>query len=198
MFNTISPLMLRISKLISNFFNPLTSLFIYFIYYSSLKYTVRESADIFLPIFLIIVIPITVWIYWNVKKGKYTNVDVSDRNQRKGLYFFIEAALLLYILYHYFINHAIDFVMFYLLILLIVMQVSNYFIKSSMHTAFNIFVSALFFSVNIYIGIIWFGIAILVGFTRIILKRHTVKEVLSGALIATFISFIYLYTIIQQ
>lgn len=198
MFNTISPLMFRICKSISNFFNPLTSLFIYFIYYSYKKYTFRESADIFIPIFLLIIIPITVWIYWNVRTGKYTNVDVSDRNQRKGLYFFIEAALLLYIIYNYFINHTVDFVMLFLLILLLVMQISNYFIKSSMHTAFNIFVAALFFFLNVYIGILWFGIAILVGFTRIILKRHTIKEVFSGALIATFISFIYLYTIIQQ
>lgn len=198
MLNIISPLLLRISKVISNFFNPLTSLFIYFVYHSSLTYTLRETASIFVPIFLMIIIPITMWIYWNVKKGKYTNTDVSDRNQRKGLYFFIEAALLLYILYHYFTTQSVDFVMVFLLVLLVVMQLSNYFIKSSMHTAFNIFVAALFFSVNVYLGIIWFGIAILVGITRIILKRHTVKEVLSGGIIASFISFIYLYTIIQQ
>ena len=77
------------------------------------------------------------------------------------------------------------------------MQVSNYFIKSSMHTAFNIFVAALFFSINPYIGLIWLGIAILVGFTRIILKRHTIGEVVAGAIIASFISFIYLYANIQ-
>lgn len=198
MLNPISTIILRISKVISNFFNPLISLLIYFIYYSSLNYTLRETATIFLPIFLLIMMPIIVWIYWNVKKGKYTNADVSDRNQRKGLYFFIEAAILLYILYQYFINHAVDFVMLCLLILFIVMQISNYFIKSSMHTAFNVFVAALFFSVNVYFGIIWLGIAIMVGCTRIILKRHTFKEVFFGATIATFISFIYLYTTIQQ
>ena len=63
-----------------------------------------------------------------------------------------------------------------------------------MHTAFNIFVASLFFSIDPLIGILWFGIAVLVGFTRIILKRHTVAEVITGALIAGSVSFIYLYT----
>ncbi|WP_228455498.1 phosphatase PAP2 family protein [Chryseobacterium potabilaquae] len=66
-----------------------------------------------------------------------------------------------------------------------------------MHTAFNIFVAALFFSLNPQAGLIWLGIAVLVGITRIILKRHTVKEVFMGAGIAFVISFIYLYCNIQ-
>jgi membrane-associated phospholipid phosphatase len=41
------------------------------------------------------------------------------------------------------------------------------------------------------------GIASLVGITRIILKRHTVKEVFMGAGIAFMVSFIYLYCNIQ-
>ncbi|HQD45325.1 MAG TPA: phosphatase PAP2 family protein, partial [Kaistella sp.] len=68
-----------------------------------------------------------------------------------------------------------------------------YFIKSSMHTAFNVFVAALFFAKSPVLGIFWLGIAVLVGITRIILKRHTVKEVFMGAIIAGVVSFIYLY-----
>jgi membrane-associated phospholipid phosphatase len=66
-----------------------------------------------------------------------------------------------------------------------------------MHTAFNIFVAALFFALNTTMGIIWLGIAILVGITRIILKRHTPKEVFMGAGIAFIVSFLYLYCNIQ-
>ena len=62
-----------------------------------------------------------------------------------------------------------------------------------MHTAFNVFVAALFFAFDVKMGIIWLGIAILVGITRIILKRHTVKEVFMGAGIAILVSFLYLY-----
>ena len=189
--------LINFSKIISNFFNPLTSLFIYFAYSSSLKYTFAESLKHFLPLLIIVAIPISGWIYYNVKKGNYSNMDVSNRKQRKSLYFFIAGALILYLICDYFFNENFDLIIAFLLILLLLMQLSNYFIKSSMHTAFNIFVAALFFSVNPVLGLVWLGIAILVGITRIILKRHTPKEVISGSLIAVLVSFIYLYANIQ-
>jgi hypothetical protein len=121
-------------------------------------------------------------------------MDVSNREQRKSLYFVIAGALLAFLFYDYFINQNIDLIITFILILLVLMQVSNYFIKSSMHTAFNVFVAALFFALEPNMGIIWLFISILVGTTRIILKMHTPKEVFAGAAIAVFVSFIYLYT----
>ncbi len=197
MLKSDSPFIINISKLISNFFNPLTSLVIYFIYFGSENYTFKEGFLIFLPILFLVIIPISGWIIWNVKQGKYTNIDVSNRNQRKSLYFFIATIIITYLLYNYFRNENIDLVMVFILILLLVMQISNYFIKSSMHTAFNIFVAALFFSQNPFFGMMWLGIAVLVGVTRIILKKHTPIEVLLGGIISFFVSFIYLYTHIQ-
>lgn len=197
-FQTNSVALLKISKVISNVFNPLTSLFLFFVYESSRKYTVTETIVNFIPIMLITIIPITIWISWNVKKGRYTNMDVSNRNQRKSLYFFIAGMLLIYLMYNYVIHQEIDYTMTFLLLLLLVLQISNYLIKSSMHTAFNVFVAALFFNLNPYLGCIWLGIAVAVGITRIILKRHTLQEVLTGAFIALLVSFIYLYTNIQM
>ncbi|WP_449398239.1 phosphatase PAP2 family protein [Chryseobacterium wanjuense] len=46
-------------------------------------------------------------------------------------------------------------------------------------------------------GVVWLGISFLVGITRIILKRHTPREVFMGAGIAFVVSFIYLYCNIQ-
>ena len=183
----------KVWKIISNFFNPLTSLFLYFLYFSYENHSVQESSYHFLPLFLFTALPISLWIFWNVKTGKYSNMDVSNRIQRKSLYFFIAAAIIAYLFFDYFKNGNIDLVMIFLLILLLVMQLSNYFIKSSMHTAFNVFVAALFFAKSPILGIFWLGIAVLVGITRIILKRHTVKEVFMGAIIAGVVSFIYLY-----
>lgn len=187
----------KISRVISDFFNPLLSLFIFFVYMSFLKYSLRESILSFLPILIIVIAPVIIWLIWNVKTGRYTNMDVSNRVQRKTLYIFIGICVVSYIAYHYFRNGQIDFVMLFILILLFALQISNYFIKSSMHTAFNIFVAALFFALNTTMGIIWLGIATLVGITRIILKRHTPKEVFMGAGIAFIVSFLYLYCHIQ-
>lgn len=186
-----------ISKFISNFFNPFTSLVVYFIYFSYKNYDLQESLYRFLPIFLIIILPTSAWIFYNVKAGKYQNLDVSNRIQRKTLYIFVNAAIIIYLLYDYFVKDRFDVMMFYLLILLAIMQISNLFIKSSMHTALNLFVAALFLSQNFWIGIFWIGITIVVGVSRILVKRHTPKEVLMGFLLASIVSFLYLYTFIQ-
>lgn len=186
-----------ISKFISNFFNPFNSLVLYFIYYSYKNYDLQESLYRFLPIFLIILMPTSVWIFYNVKAGKYQNLDVSNRIQRKTLYIFVNSAIVIYLLYDYFAKERFDVMMFYLLVLLIIMQISNLFIKSSMHTALNLFVAALFLSQNFWLGFFWLGITILVGVSRILVKRHTPKEVLMGFLLASIVSFLYLYTFIQ-
>ncbi|AYZ11775.1 ABC transporter permease [Chryseobacterium arthrosphaerae] len=197
MEETPSPTLLRISKVISDFFNPLTSLIIFFICMSVRESSLKESLLYFLPVLLMIIVPVIIWLTWNVKTGRYTNMDVSNRVQRKTLYIFIAACVVTYLIFNYTRKGYIDLVMLFILILLFTLQISNYFIKSSMHTAFNIFVAALFFTLDWKMGLIWLGIAILVGITRVILKRHTVKEVFMGAGIAFMVSFLYLYCNIQ-
>jgi membrane-associated phospholipid phosphatase len=192
-----SPLLYKISKIISDFFNPLLSLFLFFAYMSFMKYSLKNSMLYFLPILLIIIAPVITWLVWNVRTGRYTNMDVSDRVQRKSLYVFIATCVVFYIAFNYFKNGYVDLVMLFILILLFALQISNLFIKSSMHTAFNLFVAALFFALNPVMGMVWLAIAILVGITRIILKRHTPKEVFMGAGIAFIVSFLYLYCNIQ-
>ncbi|MFC4686641.1 phosphatase PAP2 family protein [Epilithonimonas pallida] len=187
-----SPFILKISKVISNFFNPLVSLVIYFFYYSYRNYTWEEASKKFIPILLLLIIPIAIWIYRNVKKGNYTNMDVSNRKQRHSLYIFIIVATIVFLAVDYFLHREIDWTILMLCILLILMQVSNFFIKSSMHTSLNIYVAALFFAINPMIGIFWFLLSVVIGITRIILKRHTPQEVISGAVIAIFVSLVYL------
>lgn len=192
-----SSLFHKTSRVISDFFNPLVSLIIFFVYMSAREYTFKESLVYFFPLLLMIIAPVVIWLVWNVKTGRYTNMDVSNRIQRKTLYVFIATCLIIYLIFNYIRNGYIDLVLLFILILLFALQISNFFIKSSMHTAFNIFVAALFFTLDWKIGLVWLGIASLVGLTRIILKRHTVKEVFIGAGIAFMVSFIYLYCNIQ-
>lgn len=187
----------KISRIISDFFNPLVSLIIFFVYMSVHEYSLNQALKHFLPILLMVIIPVIAWITYNVKTGKYTNMDVSNRVQRKTLYIFIGICVAAYLFYSYLKYGRFDFVMLFILVLLLALQVSNYFIKSSMHTAFNIFVAALFFNIDTSMGIAWLFVAALVGLTRIILKRHTPKEVVLGALIAFLVSFLYLYCDIQ-
>ena len=152
-----------------------------------------------LPI-LLVIIPIFGWIYWNVKKGNYTNMDVSNRKQRNSLYLFNFFIISIYIAVLFYTKQNFHYILIiiFLLVLMVVMFLSNLFIKSSMHTSFNVFVSCLFFALNPIYGFIWLFLTILVAISRIILKRHTVKEVIMGAFIAVIVSFVYLYFDIQN
>lgn len=187
-----NPAVIKVSKVISNVFNPLVSLLIYFFYYSYRNYTWEEASKKFLPILLLLIIPVALWIYRNVKNGNYTNMDVSNRKQRHSLYIFIIIATVIFLGVDFYLHKEMDWAIFMLCILLILMQVSNFFIKSSMHTSLNIYVAALFFTIEPIVGIFWFFLSILIGITRVILKRHTPKEVFSGGAIAIFVSVIYL------
>ncbi len=190
--------LIGVSKFISNFFNPLTSLFLYLVYYNVTNFTLKKGLQNFLELILLLLVPIIIWIFVNVKKGNYTNMDVSNRHQRKSLYFFIAALLGGYLAVNYFLHDVVDLRILFIGILLLAMQFSNYFIKSSMHTSFNIFVAALFFVQNPWLGFIWFLLSILIGITRVILKRHTTKEVISGGLIAILVSIVYIFVYISS
>jgi membrane-associated phospholipid phosphatase len=192
MLKKLSPIIFKISNYISNLFNPLFSLFLYFTYVTIKLDTFSEGIKKFLVLFFILILPVSLWIYKGVKSGKYSDADVSNREERKSLYYFISIILAIYILINFFIYHRFDKIMLFLILLIFVMQISNLFIKSSMHTALNIFTAVLFFSQNHMFGIIWLMISFVVGFTRIILKKHTFQEVLSGTLIASIISILFL------
>lgn len=195
-----SSLLIKFSNILSNALNPLFSLLIFFIFFAYKKMKTSEAIENLLWLLALVIIPIFMWIYWNVKTKRYTNMDVSDKKQRNSLYVFNTIIICIYIAFLYFNKQSFNLILIiiFIIILMLVMHFSNFFIKSSMHTAFNVFVSALFFSLHIYLGIIWLLLTIMVGISRVILKRHTVKEVIMGASIATIISFIYLYLNIQN
>lgn len=179
-----------VSKFISGFFNPLVSILIFFIWKEIHFDGVSGILNRFLPGLLILLFPISLWIFWNVKTGRYTNFDVSNRRQRQSLYVFIEIVLAIFIILNrFFLTGIWDWDFIFMLILLVVMQVSNFFIKSSMHTAFNIFVAGLFYihGAENWVWIGWILLSVLVGITRIILKKHTPKEVLIGAVLGSLI-----------
>lgn len=184
---------MKLIQYISNFFNPILSLLVFFFYISIKKLSFKEGLEEFLPLLILLILPIVFWLVRKIKTGKYEDMDVSNRHQRKGFYFFLLGVFGLFLMYDYFVRGNLNSIFLCLFLLLVLMQLSNYLIKSSMHTAFNLFVAALFFKENHSLGWIWLGITILVAGTRIILKRHSLAEVISGFLISILVSAIYLF-----
>lgn len=184
------------STFLSTLMNPLFSLLFFLIGFSWNKMNAEQAVFNLLLMFFIVLLPITSWIFWNVKKGKYTNLDVSDRQDRNSLYFFNILALSLYLFSLNYTQQSEELltIVIFVLLLLILMFISNLWIKSSIHTAFNFFMCTLLLDYFPSWAVVWFLLTLLLGISRIILKKHTPKEVTMGFLIAGIVSTLYLYT----
>jgi len=143
-----------------------------------------------------IFIPVITWMFIKSKNGTYTNFDVSDKHQRKSLFWFAFPFILIITVLMFVTNQPrnITVSMLFALILVFTSQITNFFIKSSLHVSLNIFLSSLIFTVYFKIAIIVLLFTGLLIWSRLKLERHTVKEVLTGFVIGLIISMLMLKT----
>ena len=151
-----------------------------------------------LVIFLIvgcIFVPLFIWLYAKSKNGATTNFDVSDRKQRKSLFVFILPVLMLVtiILYRTGQSKTVCLSVFFGLVITFVSQLVNLRIKSSLHVSMTIYLAFLIMPLNYIAGIIVLLLSVLIGWSRIVLGRHTLKEVLWGGGIGLTIGLIMFY-----
>ena len=151
-----------------------------------------------LVIFLIvgcIFVPLFIWLYAKSKNGTTTNFDVSDRKQRKSLFVFILPVLMLVtiILYRTGQSKTVCLSVFFGLVITFVSQLVNLRIKSSLHVSMTIYLAFLIMPLNYIAGIIVLLLSVLIGWSRIVLGRHTLKEVLWGGGIGLTIGLIMFY-----
>ena len=139
-------------------------------------------------------IPLTVWMYSKSKNGSYTNFDVSDRIQRKSLFLFVIPLLVVVTVVLFATNQSRNICISVLLalVLTVISQFVNFYVKSSLHVSLNIYLAALVFMVNVEIAIVVLLFTGLLSWSRVKLGRHTVKEVLFGLSIGTVMSLIML------
>ena len=137
-------------------------------------------------------IPVTIRLYIKSRNGSYTNFDVSDKIQRRSLYLFVVPLLLIVTIILFATNQSRNLCLgvLFALLLLILSQAINYFVKSSLHVSLNIYLSALIFTVNFKAGVAALLFTALISWSRVKLGRHSVKEVLFGLLIGTIIGLI--------
>jgi hypothetical protein len=142
-----------------------------------------------------IFLPLCLRMYFKSKNGTYTNFDVSDRIQRKTLFTFIIPILIVVTIISFITSPASNFSISVLFgtILVIISQITNLFIKSSLHVSLNIYLAALAMTADLRIGIAILLFSGLIAWSRIALGRHTRKEVAFGFLIGLIISTTMLF-----
>ncbi|MBC8004175.1 MAG: hypothetical protein H7X84_01785 [Verrucomicrobia bacterium] len=136
-------------------------------------------------------IPVIIRLYLKSKNGTYTNFDVSDRNQRKSIFWFSIPLLMLVTAVLFLTNQSINLCIsvLFALILLIISSLMNFYTKSSLHVSFNIYLSALIVAHSFIIGSMVLLFTVFIGWSRLKLGRHTFKEVLFGSVLGVLMSF---------
>ena len=132
-----------------------------------------------------VVVPVGVLTYRKVKQGKYSNFDISNRRQRAGFYPFVIGLMALATGILIVTNQPQSFIygMSVALLLLVVSHGVNFFIKASMHTSLSFFLAWAGSLISFRLGVVLGLWAVLVAASRLILKRHTLPEVIVGGLI---------------
>ena len=188
--------MKKIANFISVIGNPLYTIPLFVMIVMFGREDFSKAALISFLIVGCIFIPVILLMYFKSKNGTYTNFDVSDKHQRKSLFWFAFPLILIITVVMFVTNQPgiISVSMMFSLILVVTSQITNFFIKSSLHVSLNVFLSALIFVVNYKLAIIVLLFTGLLIWSRLKLERHTVKEVFTGLAIGLIISLIMLKT----
>lgn len=146
-----------------------------------------------------VVAPILIKSYRGVQKGEYTNYDISDRKQRQSWY--VLPTLLLSVvtmaLYLSGQSRIIWLATLFALVLFVASQVVNLFIKTSLHVGFNAFLGFLALPLSKGLGLAFLLFTIPLAWSRIVLKRHTLSEVIAGAVLGVLSGWGFLYLLDQ-
>jgi membrane-associated phospholipid phosphatase len=186
----------KLAKIVSTIGHPMLTipLFVSVVLFSNND---AKSAS-FLTLLIVgcIFVPSICWMYLKSKNGSYTNFDVSDKIQRRSLFIYI-IPFLIVVNIVLFLTHQSETICLSVLfatILTLVSQLVNYFIKSSMHVSLTLYLAFLAFASSLSIAGFFFLIfTIIIGWSRVVLKRHSVLEVFVGAAIGLTIGTIMFY-----
>lgn len=171
---------------------PVFSVIVFFTYEAfekALVHSILILAGFFLPL--------SIKMYLNSKNGTYTNFDVSNRTQRQSWYIYALLLLLAItiILFATEQPRVLRLSVLFSFLLLLASKITNYFIKSSLHVSFNIFLAFLILPINLFFGLFFLAFTIVIAWSRLTLKRHSLKEIIAGTVLGLIIGMASFYCI---
>jgi hypothetical protein len=144
---------------------------------------VSHAIEILMALIALLFLPIAIWIQAGVRTGRYSDFDVSRREDRTTMYPIV-LVLILFATVMLFLTHQplmLSVGMLCVTTMIVVAFLMNQWIKISLHTVFCFF----FALVAIKISVAWLApmlvFAAVVASSRLILKRHRVVELIVGA-----------------
>jgi hypothetical protein len=152
----------------------------------------QNALSLLLTIFLAVIAPMGVLLFLGVRSGRWSDADVSVREERKRFYPIaipLSAAGTLGM----WLANAPRYILrggIVMLALLIVAAVINLRFKLSLHTMFAAYCTMILFRVNAFCGIFALTLAALVFWSRLFLTRHTLPETIVGAALGSLGGFV--------
>ncbi|MET0753696.1 MAG: phosphatase PAP2 family protein [Pyrinomonadaceae bacterium] len=131
------------------------------------------------------VFPLLFIIRRRVKAGKWSDHDISEHSQRNNFYTIAIITVALSCLLFRFLDFPRPLLlgMIISLVLLIAAMIINLRSKISLHLIFASYCAVSLIAVGFWVGVCFILLAGLVGWSRVILRRHTTAQVVSGALL---------------
>jgi hypothetical protein len=128
------------------------------------------------------ILPIAILIFWNVRRGVWSDYDVSQREQRSGLYW---AAIPLLVIGALVIDAPPSFMrgMFAAAGMLLFGLLGNRFLKTSMHMMFAVYCAVILARAYPWSPLITIPVLLALAWSRRRLERHTTIEILVGFLV---------------
>jgi membrane-associated phospholipid phosphatase len=136
------------------------------------------------------------YIFYGVSTGKFTDVDVSVRSQRTGPFIiFIAFSLLGFaVLEHIHGQKTLEIVLLMAVLTGTIMMLTTFWWKISIHTST---LSAAVTMLSVLYGKIVlpaYLLVIMVSWSRVILRRHTLAQVVAGSIIGVLLTLVLLKT----
>lgn len=182
------------AKLLSYFFNPIIFflLMLYLVVYKqtsssmyALKWGIFSAAFVVFGLLLVII---------GKRRGTFSDFDLSNREERSKFYLLLWPLLICYLVVAVFfkgIFFSLSIITVGIVVGLMIYEIVNARIKASVHvgvvTAFVITLGVLYGSIPF---LLTFWILPLVAWSRLILKRHTIQEVLAGTILGSIITVV--------
>lgn len=140
-------------------------------------------------VLLVSIMPMLLLMSRRVRSGAWTNYDVSVREQRRGLYPFAMTVAGLSTLVLFAIGAARPVVQGALATLILIATASlvNLRLKISLHMAFAVFAAVSVLSLGWGFTAGGLLLALAIGWSRLELGRHTLTEVVGGALLGAVV-----------
>jgi membrane-associated phospholipid phosphatase len=145
----------------------------------------------------VVIVPAGLYTIRRVHKGSWSDLDVSKRHERTQFYGILLPLLCILAVVAWVANvpRSIPLGSLAIIGLVAIAYLMNNWMKISLHTGFAIFVALTLYLINPVLATAALLLACCVAWSRVVLQRHTLREVLLGGALGCLVGGTFVVTL---